>query len=215
MKSKSVKCFLIFLLVFFAITSVSVYFFLKNTDMFIEKFNYKKYSTEIENGRMVIYKQRHLADNQVCGRNHSAPGGIYIYYNPESSSPKYVICTPSEIFTTSNEKLFWLKLSRDIPAKVSSQKIYLIQFCSETPAILQFLEKLRKQNAFVEMEVDRSFITPEFENDIAYFNYTKYDSLVTFAEYEICKCGSDSWIPFEEENTFTTKQKIRKSWFYY
>ena len=97
----------------------------------IENFNYKIYKTEIENNEMIILKDRHVQNNKIYGLDRYAPKGIYIYYNPESSNPKYIIWNSCEIYTTNNEKIFWKKLNRDTPSKVSEEEIYLINFCSQ------------------------------------------------------------------------------------
>ena len=182
----------------------------------IENFNYKIYKTEIENNEMIILKDRHVQNNKIYGLDHYAPKGIYIYYNPESSNPKYIIWNSCEIYTTNNEKIFWKKLNRDTPSKVSEEEIYLINFCSQdNTSIYKFLEKLRQQNAFEEKDIDFCYAEAENKNNLAYFKYVKYNSFVTFVNYDLCTCGSDGWIEFNDENNFINKLKIRTNWFYY
>ena len=214
MKKKKI---IYFIIVFFAISIISFFVFLHNSEILIENFNYKILKTEIQNNEMVLIKERHIRNNKIYGNNHLASKGIYIYYNLESSNPKYIIWNSYEIFTTNNEKIFWKKLNRDIPDKVSEQKFYLINFCSQdnTKNFDKFLERLKLQNDFEEIEVDFYCESAENENNLAYFNYRKYDSFVTIVNYDLCNCGSDGWIEFIDENNFINKLKITTNWFYY
>ena len=212
MKRKYISYFVISILI---ITFISVFLFLKNSDMLLENFNYKKLKIERINNEIIILKDRHIRNNKIYGLNYVAPAGIYIYYNPNSLDTKFVIWNPSEIYTTNNEKIFWLKLNRDIPAKLEEQKIYLINFCNQPSMVDEFLEKLRGQEQFEEYEVDYYALSPEHENDIGYFKYKKFNSFITFVKYDLCTCGSDSWIEFNEENSLLNKMKIYTSWFYY
>lgn len=209
MKKRIFLCFIFFLLLIFLSLIVCI---LRNSDVYIENLNFRTFNTEIENNEMIVFKERHMLHNKIYGRNYTGPAGIYIYYNPEIS--EFVIWTHHKIFTTSNEKLFWKKLNEGILAKIPEQKIYIINFCIVHNANNEFFEKLRKQNNFEEMEVD--YCTTEgHENEIGYYNYTKYDSFVTFEILKWCTCGSDSWIDFTDENKFINKCKVLIDWFYY
>ena len=212
MKKKYISCSVI---IVFVISFISVFLFFKNSDMLLENFNYKKFKIERIDNEIIILKDRHIRNNKIYGLNYLAPTGIYIYYNPTSSCTKFVIWNVSEIYTTNNEKIFWLKLNRDIPAKLKEQKIYLINFCNQTSMIDEFLEKLRVQEQFEENEVDFYSLTPEHENDIGYFYYNKFGSFITFVKYDLCTCGSDSWIEFNEENNLHNKIRIFTNRFYY
>ena len=184
------RIFIGFVFFFLSISFASL--ILKNFYVPIENLNFKTFNTEIENNEMIIIKERHILNNKIYGRNYSVPPGIYIFYNPEYSNPEFIIWTYYQIFTTNNEKLFWEKFNENILAKVPSQKIYIVNFCSVINDNNEFLVELRKQNRFEELDVDFNSVEGH-ENEIGYFNYLKYGSFVTFELFDLCRCGSDGW----------------------
>lgn len=171
--------------------------------------------TEVENNKMIIFKYRQINNHKIIGKNFLLPKGIYIYFNPDNSRQKYIIWNSSYIYITNHEKIFWKRLNRDIPFKVEEQKIYLINFCNHPSMVDVFLKKLREQEEFEEYEVDYYALSPQHENDIGYFYYKKFNSFITFENYDLCTCGSESWIEFDEENNLLNKIKISTNWFYY
>lgn len=171
----------------------------------------EQYNPELENGKMIIYKLRSQQGTKIVGTNYCVPkDNVYIYYNSESwKGIKYVIYTSENIYATNNKNKYW-DILKNLIFKEKVSNLIIINYCLEPNGNNELYDYLMNDSDFNESAVD---FYCENENYLFSFEYMKTD--ICFEKTDICLCGSDSWVAYENENYILFNYKLIMNNFYY